>query len=187
MEYIERTDSLTIPANTGISGVLRTIKELLTEIPHVKELRLNHKGLLAYTWYAPTGAAESPLQVSFEDLQPYAIIRNVPIREVVRTPPEGSTAASQQELFLALFMECQADRLYPICFVVGADSIFWEWVSSLTGLRLPSASTFFGHSVLTDRAVPDDTLILCASHARSQQIEDTYGVYKICMEMPDGK
>jgi hypothetical protein len=178
MEFEERTDSVTIPKNTGLAGLLTTIRSLLGEIPRIKELRLTHAGVLYYTWYAPAGASERPPSVAFEDLRPYAVIRNCYVQEVV--------VPSQALLLFSLFAECQQDKLYPICLVVGSKSIFWHWLQTVTGVRVPEDSSIFGYAVISDPGVPDEALILCASYARSQQIEDTYRAYKALMEIPNG-
>lgn len=178
MEFEEHTDSVTIPKNTGLAGLLATIKSLLEEIPRVKELRLTQAGVLHYTWYAPVGALERTPRIAFEDLQPYAVIRNNQVQEVA--------VPSQALLLFSLFMECQQDRLYPICLVVGAETIFWRWLQAVTEMRVPTNSSMFGYPVLADPNVPDDVLILCSAYARSSHIEDTYRAYKALMEMPNG-
>jgi hypothetical protein len=176
MEFEERADSITIPKNTGLSGLLQTIKALLTEIPRVKELKLTSAGVLSYTWFAPTDIETRPLHVPFETLQPYSIVRNSLIEEVA--------VPTQQALLLSLFATCQRDKLYPICFVLGSKSIFWEWLMGVNGVSMPRDSSIFGYPLLMDEFVPNDTLLLCTGYARSQHIEDTYLVYKALMEMP---
>jgi len=175
MEYIERTGSITIPKNAGVAGLLKTLGALLAEIPRLKSIHINSAGLVEYVWYAPA-ETENPktLEVQFESLMPYAIIRNTTLKEVVVDDPRTA--------IISLFNACHLDRLYPICLVTGADTKLWSWMANLYGLVMTPSDTFFGYPLLQDREVPDDVLILCASFARTLHITDTYRAYKIAME-----
>lgn len=175
MEYLERTDSVTVPKNAGVPGLLKFLGALLHEIPRVKEVVIKHTGQVEYTWYVPKdGSGTKTLEVQFESLKPYAIIRNASIQEVAAPDPVRAVPA--------LFNACQNDRLYPICLVTGADTHLWRWAAAVYGTPDVQAETFFGYPVIQDREVPDDVLILCASYARTQHITDTYRSYKVTLE-----
>lgn len=173
MDFVERTDSVDVPKNSGLKGLLTLLSALLSEIPRVKEVVIRSTGKVDYTWYAPSEGDQPKLNVTFESLLPWAIVRNTPLKE--ETPPEPNMGV------YSLFRACHRDRLYPICFVTGSDTKLWDWLLAI-GVPMEPSDTFFGYPLLQDREVPDDVLILCASFARTTQISDTYRSYKITME-----
>lgn len=174
MDFVERTDTVDVPKNTGVPGLLKLIGSILAEIPRVKEIVIRSNGSVVYTWYMPMGAPPKMMEVQFDALLPYAIIRNTPLKEV---PMDKDAVA-------ALFTACHRDRLYPICLVVGSDTILWKYLAATTGKSLDVSDTFYGYPLLHDREVPDDIIILCASYARTSNITDTFCSYKITLETP---
>ena len=180
MDYVERTDEVDVPKNTGVPGLNKLLTEMLTEIPRIKEITIKSNGKVRYTWYAPVGAPEKILQIQFESLMPYAVIRNAAVAEVTPRYPYMRLSA--------LFMACEKDHLYPICFVAGTDSLLQKWLVSAFGLEYEHMESIYGYPLLLDKDVPDDVLILCASFGRTNQLADTYCCYKVLLEVPqDGK
>ncbi len=180
MDFVERTDEAEVPKNTGLPGLFKLLGEMLNEIPRIKEIVIKSSGKVRYTWYTPVGAPEKVLQVQFEDLRPYAVIRNTPMLEVTPKFPHMRLSS--------LFLACDKDRLYPICFVAGAESLLWKWVVSAFGIEYDQMESIYGYPLLLDKDVPDDALILCASFARTNQLADAYRCYKVLLEVPeDGK
>lgn len=176
MDYVERTDTIEVPKNTGLPGLFRVLGEMLNEIPRVKEILIKSSGQVRYTWYIPVGATEKALQVHFEDLRPYSVIRNTHLEEVVPKLPHM--------VLSSLFLACDRDRLYPICFITGAETLLWRWMASAFGSEYGQTESIYGYPLLTDKNVPDDALILCASFARTNQLADTYRCYKVLLEVP---
>jgi hypothetical protein len=170
-----------VPRNSGVPGLLKLLGSILAEIPRVKEIIIRSNGTVSYTWYMPSGAPPKTLDIQFDTLMPYAIIRNSPLQEVVSDGGNRTAVAS-------LFNACHRDRLYPICLVVGSATILWKWLAEAVGSPVDPSDTCYGYPLLQDREVPDDVLLLCASYARTNNIEDTYRSYKITLEaLPDGK
>ena len=176
MDYSERIDSIDCPKDSGVAGLTRLFKSLLKEIPRIKKIVINSTGKVEYTWYAPTGAPDRALSVKFDDLLPYAVIRNSLLEEI-------SVQGDSPVLAIAkLFMACHKNRLYPIALVTGAETKLWKWYEASIGAPVEASGTFCGYNVLKDREVPDDVLILCGTFARSDELTDTYCAYKITME-----
>jgi hypothetical protein len=175
MDYVERTDTVEVPKNTGLPGLFKMLGALLGEIPRVKEIVIKSSGQVRYTWYSPMGAPEKALQVQFEDLMPYAVIRNTPLEEVTPRFPYMRLSS--------LFLACDKDHLYPICFVTGVETRLWKWMISAFGLEYDQTEAIYGYPLLLDKSCPDDALILCASFARTNQLADTYKCYKVLLEV----
>ena len=174
MDYEERTDEAEVPKNTGLPGLFKLLGGLLNEIPRVKEVVIKSNGKVRYTWYAPHDAPEKVLQMQFDSLKPYAVIRNTNLLEVTPRMP--------YMILSSLFMACDRDRLHPICFVSGAETKLWKLLVAHFGIEYENAESVYGYPLLLDKDVPDDALILCASFARTNQLADTYRCYKVLLE-----
>jgi hypothetical protein len=192
MEFVEVSNSIDIPRAAGVKGLVKTIEAVLHEIPRVKSLSVNTAGKLTYVWYAPKDVVgDNPTdmledKLSLGELTPYAVLRGKPILEVL---PKCTGLA----VFVELFHAMNVDRLYPICLVVGTMSLLPAWArhygldDSYTRLfesAVVSDARLFGVPIVSDRHIPDEVIILCASYARTEDVEDTYRAYKLVLEVP---
>jgi hypothetical protein len=173
-EYQEIEDSLDIPKNTGIEGFLRTIKEIL-QLSRVQSININAKGRVSWRRFVLDGE-QGVVGADFADLEPWGIIRNGDVTEL----PIVSTNAA---LVLAFMLDRAAlEKLHPIAFVTGAETVFWDWYSDSTGQDLMAKDQVYGLPVYTDRHAPDTALILCIGYSRDAALIDTQKSYKIEMD-----
>jgi hypothetical protein len=173
-EYKEVTGSIQVPNNVGIEGFLRAIKTILLK-PKVQRINIDAKGKVTFTRYALVTDEEELLNagVDFDDLQPYAVIRNAVVQEVM-LPTEPAPVVIGH-----LFDRAAADQMRPIAFAIGASSQFWSWYALSTGHRVGTRDQLFGLPVLTDRYIDDSIVFLCAGYGRDAAFVDTQTSYKI--------
>lgn len=172
MGFVEQVDVVEVPKGSGLKGLLKTVEGILTEIPRVKELHISSTGQVRYTWHIPEDAKPQALDIQFNDLMPYAIIRNTNLVEVLA--PEGSgVLESVSHLLNAVYK----DRLQPVCFVVHPQSPLRASLQK-RGIDM-GQDELFGYQVLEADELPQSALILCASYGRTIQIADTYKAYMI--------
>lgn len=171
--YREVTKNIDVPPNTGIDGFMRTLRQILRK-PRVQQVVINARGRVSYSRYVRDGEPEETSGFDFDDLQPYFVIRNSDLQELL--PPETLSAAAA---ICMMFDRVAQDRLYPIAFVAGAESSLWDWYQYTTGHIVFSKKQLFGLPVLIDRQVPDSALILCAGFGRDASLIDTQISYKV--------
>lgn len=175
-EYREVSKSIDVPANTGVDGMLRTLKQILLK-PRVQRIEANARGRVTYTRYVRNDEPEENFGIDFDDLQPYHVIRNAELREFM-PPPELSAPL----VISLMFEQAALERLHPIAFATGAASSVWAWYRHTSG-HTPSVRTqLFGLPVLLDRQIPDTVLLLCAGFGRDAAFVDTQVSYKV--ELP---
>lgn len=174
-EYREETHTLDVPPNTGIEGFMRTLRAILKR-PRVQRVTIEVNGTITYTRYELPDE-ESPIGVDFSSLQPYHIIRNSQVSEILPPPELPATTV------LAMMLDRVAqDRLHPVAFATGSDTHVWEWLSYTTGYTPNARAQLLGVPLLFDRQLPDSALILCAGFGRDAAFVDTQISYKV--EMP---
>jgi hypothetical protein len=163
--YSERTHAITVPKNTGVDGFLRTLRGILG-LPRVRNISIDATGAVRYTRYVREDEPDSPIQVDYTGLEPWAIIRNQELEELPLPP---STPAPSVIAFM--FNRLTQDSLAPIAFATGARSEFWRWHERTSGVRLARAGMAYGLPIYTDRQIPDDSLILCAAYIKGSLID----------------
>ncbi len=174
-EYREDTRTLDVPPNTGIDGFMRTLRTILKR-PRVQRVVINANGKVEYTRYAIEGE-EDAVGVDFADLQPYHIIRNSQVMEIL--PPPELPAST----VLALMLDrVGQDRLHSVAFATGADTRVWAWFQYTTGYTPTVRTQLMGLPLLFDRQLPDTAILLCAGFGRDAALVDTQISYKV--EMP---
>jgi len=179
VEFREVTSSISVPKNAGLDGFLHTIKEILKR-PRVQAVAIDSKGVVTYKRLLKEGEEQQDIQVSFDALSPAYILRNLDGFEEVPLPIglNGAIAIG------VLFERVSQDQLYPIAFVGGASTLFWDWYSLSTGLKMRPRPEVYGLPFLTDRGIPDSALILCASYLKEASLVDVERAYKVEMERP---
>jgi hypothetical protein len=172
-DYRKEEYSLEIPKNAGIVGFMRTLEGII-KLPRVQSIIVDARGKVSWSRFVMEGES-APLGVDFEDLEPWAIIRN---RTVVELPVHTANAA----LALGVMMDRVAiEGLRPIAFVSGADTIFRDWFKETTGYS-PQSDTVMGLPFYLDRNLPDSALILCAAYTPGAALSDIHKAYKIEMD-----
>jgi hypothetical protein len=172
MDYKEVSDVIEVPKNTGIEGFLRVVRDILKR-PRVQCIEIDARGKVSYRYFARQGEEKLPLATDFETLRPYMVVRNGRAVELSDPSPHAPTAIGQ------LFDMAAADHLFPVAWVAGAQTKFWDWYVSSTKLNLCSQDELFGLPLLTDRSIPDESLLLCAAFARGAALIDVQKSYKI--------
>lgn len=175
-EYREVTKSIDVPPNTGIDGFLLTLRQVLRK-PRLQQITVNARGRVSYSRYVRDGEPEEMSGLTFDDLQPYHIIRNADLQEFM--PPEDLPAST---VIGMMFDQVVQDRLHPIAFASGAETALWSWYQYTTGHAVVGRRQLFGLPLFLDRQIPDSVLLLCAAFGRDATLIDTQTSYKV--EMP---
>lgn len=166
--YEEKTSLVTVPKNTGIEGFLRAVRGVLA-LPFVQGIQIDAKGALRYTRYVKAGESEAPLAVNYEGLDPWSIIRNGVLEEITHEPGDSATS-----IIAYMFDFIAREGLVPTAFASGAGSHFWQWHSVTAGVELGRKTTAYGLPFLTDRQMPDHSLVLCAAYIRGGSLVDCH-------------
>lgn len=179
-EYKEITGTINVPKNTGIEGFISTIRQLLGR-PRLQSIHVDSRGTVTFKRFVEEGEEEGPNNnygVDLESVQPYHVIRNADILELI--PPEGLPSPVVVSM---LFDKAAMDKLRPLAWVVGRASLLWRWYQFTTGHALTDRESFFGLPVYPDRQMPDTVLLLCAGYGRDAAFIDTRVSYKV--EIPE--
>ena len=174
-DYKEIVNSIDVPPNTGVDGFLHTVRTIL-DLPRVQSINIDGNGKVTYKHFVADDD-EAVIGVEFKGLEPWYIIRNAEVQEML---VEHSSAAT---VVASLLDRMSLERLHPIAFVTGANSVLWEWYRTTTGDHLQSNDYLFGLPLYLDRNAPDSVLLLCAGYSRSSALIDTKKSYKIEMSV----
>lgn len=175
-EYKERTDTISVPRNTGVEGFIRAIRGILS-LPRVQNISVNATGQVSYRRYVRDGeVSEAKIDVDYSGLDPYAIIRNSELEEFPIRP--GVSAAS---VIAHLFNKIAQEGCNAVAFVTGANSDFWRWHEQTSGVSLDRRLPAYGLPIYADRQIPDHALVLCAAYARSATLLDCHRFIAVVM------
>jgi hypothetical protein len=172
MDYKEVTETVEVPKNTGTKGFLHVVEGILKR-PRVQSIEIDARGKVSYRYFARKGEENLPLNTNFDTLMPYMAIRNGAVVELADPSSHAPTAVGQ------LFDMAAVDHLFPIAWAAGANTKLWDWYVDTTEFNPSSREEFFGLPFLTDRAIPDESLILGAAYARGAALIDLQKSYKI--------
>lgn len=170
--FVQHDEVIEVPKGTGVEGFLRTVKEVL-KLPRVQDIHIDSRGKIEYTFFLREGEQKRALTMKFDDLMPYALVRNSKVVEV-QDPPNYAAGA-----LLAMFRAASLDHVIPIAFVMGANSAFWGWYEASTGMKAEIQEELLGLPIYTDRACPDEVLLLCAAFSRGSELVEVQKAYKI--------
>lgn len=171
-DYEEVVGVVEVPKAAGIEGFLLGIKDILS-LPRVQSIHIDARGRIEYKHYVRTGEPYQPLKVSLDSLMPYAVVRNGTVTELA--DPDYNAAVALGQLFNA----AEADHLYPVCLIGGANTRLWKWYEGSTATTLSSRESLFGVPYTADRMVDDGVIILAAAFARGGALIDTQKSYKL--------
>lgn len=178
MELKEVLSSTRVPAGSGVDGFQRAIGQIL-KVPRLQEIRISSTGEIQYRHTVREGAEEIRVpEPTYEDLLPYAIIRNSSVVELSIERRRGPLSALS-----VMFGRIQNEHMSPVAFVGGAGTLFWRWYET-EGERLYSDDRLFGLPFYRDRYVSDDALVLCAAFSRSENMQDVRKCFKIALPLP---
>lgn len=172
VDYKEVVNSIDVPPNTGVDGFLHTIRSILA-LPRVQSINIEGSGKVTYKHFALED--EALIGIEFEGLEPWYIIRNAEVQEFFTDYTNAAVVISE------LFDRVAIEKLHPISFVTGANSIIWEWYEYTTGIRPRAGDQVFGLPLYMDRNAPDSVLILCSGYSRGGALIDTKKSFKIEM------
>jgi hypothetical protein len=160
--------TINIPENLGVEGFIHGLREVL-RLPRVQRVVIE-VGHLTFFQTVPKDAAEiTPnVNVSFDHLRPYNIIRNAPTRELQYPLTLGASAV----LTAMLDVTCLSGYT-PIAFVVSVNTTLWNWLYFRDDLEVKSRDTLLGYPVLTDTQIPETALVLCVGVDGTTALLDT--------------
>lgn len=172
-EYQEVVETIDVPKHTGVEGFILAIRGVL-RMPRVVNLSVDARGKVTYTRYARKEEPRKNIDINFESVAPGAIIRNGQVHELDLESFQNNAAAS----IAAVFQRAAKDKMYPVGWVVGADTFLFSWHKLSTGVELPD-DTVYGLPVYRDRHVPDEALLLACAYGPDAALIDTQMAYKV--------
>lgn len=176
-DYKQVEETIDIPLESGIDGFLLGIRQILA-LSRVVELRVHGNGKLTYKrWVRDEDEANANLRIDFESVTPIGVIRNNDVVDVGVVDDKVSPAVA----VCRLLHRVQVDYMYPTVLVVGANSVFFDWFRGCGIDIQKNAERFFGHQLVRDRFVEDDTLLVCASYGPGGSLIDTRTTYKLLL------
>jgi hypothetical protein len=164
----ERSKVFEVPAGSGVEGFVHLVREAL-KLPRVQRILIE---IGKVTVYQRAGKQEVEdtlnLDVDFEHLQPYNIIRNVPARELSYPDTLGGSAA-----IAAMLDAVVLNDFTPIAFVASPTTLLWTWLHFRDDVDLKSRDTLFGYPLHADKQIPDTAIVLCAGVDKTTALIDT--------------
>jgi hypothetical protein len=171
-EYREVSQTIEVPRGAGIAGFLKTIEKILRQ-SRVQEVSINARGHVSYRRFARSDEDDHQIQMEFDSLMPWAVIRNGEIEEL--NPLDANAAVVVSQMFSA----STRDHLHPVAWASRRETPFWEWHGKTTGVVLGGKEEAYGIPFYTDDGIPDDSLVLCSAYGRDATLVDTKKAYKI--------
>lgn len=165
MEYREAVNTIQVPKNVGLDGFLLTIKTVL-KMARVQDITINSLGMVTYRRFVLEGEPANT-GVSFDEIEPYNIIRNTDIQtlQVGHTTPAASAIGQ-------LFDLAATQQYSPLGFVMSPGSKFWDWYFTSTGYDVQNKDTLMGLPVYNDRHMPEDRIVLAVGYGRDATMID---------------
>jgi hypothetical protein len=170
-EYEQHDEEIELPKGVGVPGFLQAIKGVLS-LPRVTDIRINAQGKITYTFFLRKGESQR-LAVNFENVMPYAIVRNGKIEELPYPSSNAAVACAQ------LFDAAARDHMFPVAFLGSQTSSFWEWYKDSLGKAPTTQEELYGLPFHFDPQVEEHVLMLCTAFSRSGTLADTIRSYKI--------
>lgn len=173
-EYTEHRDQIDVPRGTGREGFLRAIEALL-KLPLIQEVKIDARGKVTYMRLLREGETPKPLEVDFETLQPMAVVRaSSKITELTLSADSAGLCLAQ------LFSAVSQDKLHPIAFIGGANTVFFAWYKATMGIVIDEENVY-GLPFYRDRMADDYMLFLVAAYSRQASLIHVQKSYKILM------
>jgi hypothetical protein len=130
-------------------------------------------GRVSYTCFRREEETLNPVEVNFDSLLPYAVIRNAIVEDV------GMFSMQENALkcIVGLFYQAAVEGLHPVAFLVGSKSVLPDWYRISTGLPI-IAGSLFGYPIYADNDVPSEVLLLSTSYHEGGGLPDVHKSYK---------
>jgi hypothetical protein len=174
MDYQLVQSSIEVKKGTGVEGFLRVIKQVL-KLPRLQTVTIEAKGKISYDRYVLGEESREPVEVGYDDLEPYSLIRNGTVEGV-------EVLSSNPAVVLSLLLDrVVKDQLHPCAIVTGANTILPTWFSHGTGRTLLTVEYVCGLPVYLDRNIPDSTLIVGGAYTRDADLTAVQKFYSLEM------
>jgi len=167
-------EEIEVPRETGIDGFLLAIRAVLKK-PRVQTVHIDARGKITVSRFVRANEPQVEFSIDFASVTPASAVRRGEVVEL--TVPE---AEDPKTTVFRLFNEAARDQVYPVAFVVGAQSAFRKWVAGSLDVY---GSSLFGLRVLSDRHIPDDVLILVTAYGPSGDLVDVQRCYKVTLPL----
>lgn len=178
-KYEEEHKTIEVPQGTGIPGLLKAVGSVL-ELPRVQNITIGKDGKVAYTRFRKPEEPETNVEMAFDSLMPWQVVRSHPVTEVSIVSINAAVVVGQ------LFSLSSMEGYNPVAFVLSPSTKFWAWYTATTTL-VSSRDDIHGLSVYTDKHVPEEALILCAAYGRRAEMVDVVKSYKISIPQQRSK
>lgn len=165
-----------VPKGTGHAGFLRVIEGIL-KLPRIQTVELLASGTVRYRQFVPESLPDEEIQelkIDLESLRPYAVLKHCTIKECLWFTDDTPAPVVVSKMFAAVAQ----DALFPVAFVSGVESTFWEWHGRTAGVVFGKENAY-GQSVYPDADIPDNVFFLCAAYGKDARLIDTQTAYKI--------
>jgi hypothetical protein len=164
-----------IERHWGRSGFLKVVDSIM-KLGFVQEIRVTTTKIF-YSRMMKPGEELVPLKFDFDELNPYAIIRNNAVQELLVEKLDPFS------VLFHMFDRVSMDRLYPIAFATGGDTNLWSWLKPADRVTVLDQEMLFGIPIFRDRGIDDQALFLCSGPSRDGSLADTLKSLKIHMEV----
>jgi hypothetical protein len=170
-----------VPLPSGMSAILSAIKDALS-LGRVQSLLLELGKPIVGTRYVPEVEAEEEHRVESEGAMSLGeVSRNVPMEEYNGSKSESSP----EEILVDVMMGLSVRRLVVTHIGLGPETRFFQWLG-VDPLVYGGIGRFMGAEVGRDKSVPDDVLLLYASHRVGGRLEDVSLILKCHMFSKEG-
>lgn len=176
MDYQLVQNSIDVKKGTGVEGFLRVIKQIL-KLPRLQTVTIEAKGKISYDRYIIGSESKEPVEVGYDDLEPYSVVRNGIVDSV-------EFLSSNPAVVLSLLLDrVVKDQLHPCALVTGANTILPTWFSHGTGRALFTTEYVCGLPVYLDRNIPDNVLIVGGAYTRDADLTTVQKFYRLEMDV----
>jgi hypothetical protein len=175
IEYKELTQSVDVPAHSGVEGFLSAIRQVLRQ-PRVTRVEIDGNGKVSYTRFVRAEEPRKNVDFDFDSVSPGALVRNIEMQELDLFELKDNAAVCMAAMFFA----ADRDHMFPVGIVTGANTVFPDWHRRTTGVQLLSDNAY-GLPVYRDRFIPDETLLLVTAFSRDASLVDARKSYKTAM------
>lgn len=177
MKVGERIENVDVPTHLGVEAFMTVIKEVIKQ-PRVQKVIIDKDGRVTYSRVVNDEEEPTNLNVSFDHLQPYHIIRNAMTTELHYPPTMGAAAV------IGSMLDWACSRGYtPVGFVLSPNSVLWSWLYFSEALNVQSRDRLFGYATYTDPGIPETALVLCVGQGDTSALVDTKLSIKV--QMPE--
>jgi hypothetical protein len=173
----ERVEStIEVPRETGVDGFVVAIRAVLKQ-PRVQKVEIDARGKVLVTRFVRANEPVTEIGVDFSSVTPSSAVRSGYVIEVQTVPGDSALGVVAR-----LFAACARDQMYPVAFIVGADSSVNAWLAK-SGYDVLLNGSMYGQRVLADRHIPDDVLILATSYGPHGDLVDVHSCYKCTLPL----